>query len=52
MHVAYMGTGEVQTGFWCEYHFENPGVDWRIILKWVLEKWGGDMGWIDSGKGQ
>jgi hypothetical protein len=20
---------------------ENPGVDWRIILKWIFEKWDG-----------
>ena len=20
-------------------HLEDPGVDWRIILKWILEKW-------------
>jgi hypothetical protein len=22
-------------------HLEDPGVDWRIILKWILEKWDG-----------
>jgi hypothetical protein len=26
---------------------EDPGVDGRIILKWILEKWGGSMDWID-----
>jgi hypothetical protein len=26
---------------------EDPGVDGRIILKWILEKWDGDMDWID-----
>jgi hypothetical protein len=26
---------------------EEPGVDGRIILKWVFEKWDGGMDWID-----
>jgi hypothetical protein len=26
-------------------HSEDRGVDGRIILKWILEKWG--MDWID-----
>jgi hypothetical protein len=25
---------------------ENPGVDGRVTLKWVLERWGGGMDWI------
>ena len=29
-------------------HLEEPGVDGRIILKWILERWnGGVMDWID-----
>jgi hypothetical protein len=28
-------------------HLKNPGVDWRIILKWIIMKWDGDMDWID-----
>ena len=24
----------------------NPGVDWRIILRWTFEKWDGGMNWI------
>jgi hypothetical protein len=32
------------TGFWWENlrerdHFEDPGVDRRVILKWIFEKW-------------
>jgi hypothetical protein len=26
---------------------ENPGVDGRVILKWIFEKWDGGMDWID-----
>ena len=28
-------------------HLEDPGIDGRIILKWVLRNWGGGMDWID-----
>jgi hypothetical protein len=28
-------------------HLEDPGVDKRIILKWILENWNGVMVWID-----
>jgi hypothetical protein len=28
-------------------HFEDPGVDGRIILKLIFEKWDGGMNWID-----
>ena len=36
------------TEFWCLnlrgiYHLEGPGVDERIILKWIFNKWGGDV---------
>ena len=42
------GRGEVHTGFWWENlreegHSKNPDVDEKMILKWILEKWDGDM---------
>jgi hypothetical protein len=29
-------------------HLEDPGVDGRIILKWMFKKWNGVMNWIDK----
>jgi hypothetical protein len=26
---------------------EDPGIDGRIILKWIFRKWSGGMDWID-----
>jgi len=51
-HVARMGTGETYTGFcWGNLrerdHLEDPGVDGRIILRWIFRKW--DVGeWTGS----
>jgi hypothetical protein len=28
-------------------HLDDPGVDGRIILKWIIKKWDGCMDWID-----
>ena len=49
---AYGGSGEAYTGFWWGNlrggdHLVDPGVDGRIILRWIFRKW--DVGvWIGS----
>jgi hypothetical protein len=47
-----MGRGEMYTTFWWENlregdHFEDPGVDGRITSKWIFERLGGGVEWID-----
>jgi hypothetical protein len=42
----------VRTGFWWVDpregdHLKDPGVDGRVILKWIFKKGGGGMDWID-----
>jgi len=46
------GTGDAYTGFWWgnlreRDHFEDPGVEGMIILRWIFRNW--DVGaWIGS----
>jgi len=28
-------------------HLEDPGVDGRIIIKWIFRTWAGGIGWIN-----
>jgi hypothetical protein len=28
-------------------HSEDPGIDERIILRWISKKWNGGLEWID-----
>jgi hypothetical protein len=49
-HSARMGAGEVHRGSWWRNprerdRLEYLGVDWGIILKWILRKW--DWGGVD-----
>ena len=57
---TYGGRGEVYTGFWWgnlgeRGPLEGPGVDGRIILRWIFMKW--DVGawtgssWVRIGTG-
>jgi hypothetical protein len=48
-----MGRGEACTGFWWgnlrkRDHLEDPGVDGRIILRWIFRKWDVEgVDWIE-----
>ena len=54
-NVARMG-GEAYTGFWWgnlrkRDNLGNPGVDGRIILRWIFRKWDVGYGLDRSGSG-
>ena len=43
-HVARIGNEEAYTGFWWgnlreRDHLGDPGLDGRIILRWIFRKW-------------
>jgi len=51
---------EAYTRFWFEYlnerdHLSDPGLDGRIILRWIFRKWDVEMwtgsSWLRTGRG-
>jgi len=55
-HVVCMGGGEAYTGFWWgdlrgRAHLGDPGVDGRIILRWIFRKWDVEYGQDRAGSG-
>jgi hypothetical protein len=60
LYVGVQQRAEVYAGIWRgnlrgRYHLEDPGVDGRIILRWIFRKWdvrvwAGSI-WLRRGKG-
>jgi hypothetical protein len=59
-HVAHMGAGQVHIEFWWENlrergHLEDLGIDRRMILKWIFQRWDGrawtGLVWLRTGTG-
>ena len=51
-HVARMGERRDAYRVWWgdpreRYHLENPGINERIILRFIFWKWNGGVNWID-----
>ena len=49
---TYGGEERCLTGFWWRNlregdHLEDPGIDERILLKWIFKKWHGGTDWVD-----
>jgi hypothetical protein len=47
---TYGGEDRYITGFWqgnLKDHLENPGLDGRIIFRWIFRKWDGRIDSID-----
>jgi hypothetical protein len=48
---TYLGREAVYAGFWWKKlrernNLEDPGLDGRIILRWIFRKWMRGMDWI------
>jgi len=55
-HVARRGRVEAYTGFWWgklreRDYLGDPGVDDRIILRWIFRKWDVECGLDGAGSG-
>jgi hypothetical protein len=51
MNTCYGGRGAYRVLVWKlegkRPLAEDPGLEGRVILKWIFRKWDGDMDWID-----